>query len=92
MWMFPEGLLLGCRENGIFVLLDTYLALLGFVLHNPEGKCPAIGMDIAHDGGIFQLIGRRGVDSSSTPCRILYCARDDDLISYCLLLCNSFRL
>lgn len=74
MWMFSERLLLGCRENGILVLLDTFLARLGFVLYNREGICSAIGMDIAYDGGIFQLIGRRGADSSSTPCRILYCA------------------
>lgn len=53
MWMFPECLLLGRRENGIFVLLDTFLARLGFVLYNPEGKFPAVGMDIAYDGGIF---------------------------------------
>lgn len=53
MWMFPERLLLGCRENGIFVLLDTYLARLGFVLHNPEGICSAMGMDTAYDGGRF---------------------------------------
>lgn len=53
MWMFPERLLLGRRENGIFVLLDTYLARLGFVLHNIESVCFAMGMDTAYDGGIF---------------------------------------
>lgn len=30
-----------------FVLLDTYLARLGFVLHNIESVCSAIGMDTA---------------------------------------------
>lgn len=53
MWMFPGRLLLGYRENGIFVLLNTYLARLGFVLYNREGICSAIGMDTAYDGGIF---------------------------------------
>lgn len=69
MWMFPGRLLLGRRENRIFILLDMYIAclVLVLVLHNVEGKCPAIGMDIAYDGGIFQLICRRGVDSSLTP-------------------------
>lgn len=51
--MFPERLLLGCRENGVFVLLDMYLARLGFVLHDVEGICSAMGMDIAYDGGMF---------------------------------------
>lgn len=53
MWMFPECLLLGRRENGIFVSLDMYLARLFFVLHNVEGIRSAMGMDTAHDGGIF---------------------------------------
>lgn len=53
MWMFPERLLLGYGENGIFVLLDTFLARLVLVLHNPEGICSAMGMDTAYDGGMF---------------------------------------
>lgn len=52
-------------------MLDTFLARLGFVLYNPEGICYAMGMDIAYDGGIFQLIGRRGADSSSTKDLVL---------------------
>lgn len=30
-----------------------YVTRLVLVLHNVEGKCPAIGMDTAYDGGIF---------------------------------------
>lgn len=48
-----------------------HVTRLVLVLHNVEGKCPAVGMDIAHDSGMFQLIGRRGVESSSTKDLVL---------------------
>lgn len=56
MWMFPERLTSRIlREWNFFVLLDTYLARLGFVLHQYRKClfCYKVGMDTAYDGGIF---------------------------------------